>query len=155
MSELQQAIASGQVSAAQIEAHHAAGDLPIVMFEPRFQHTYCSQCLKDCGPGMDGVAGCADHIADASKMVATPQVQLLATKHTGMRVDYRGLFKQSRAALRNEPALAEMLRQFQDHLTELGERWYSGDVAVVDEILQLYCVESDARAAIAAIKAAS
>ena len=37
MSQLQQAIASGQVSAAQIEAHRAAGelpDLPIVMFEP-------------------------------------------------------------------------------------------------------------------------
>ena len=75
MTNLQAAIASGQVSAAQIEAHHVAGELPIEMLcrepalKPRFQRTYCSQCLKDCGPGMDGVAGCADHIADASKMV--------------------------------------------------------------------------------------
>lgn len=28
---------------------------------PRFQHTYCAQCLTDIGPGDDGVARCADH----------------------------------------------------------------------------------------------
>lgn len=32
--DLQTAISSGQVSAAQIEAHRAAGELPIQMFEP-------------------------------------------------------------------------------------------------------------------------
>lgn len=76
-------------------------------------------------------------------------VQLLAENHTGMRVDYHGLFRQSREALRQSPALAEMLRQFEDHIRELGQRWYAGDTAVVDEILQLYCVEAEARAAIA------
>ena len=35
---------------------------------------------------------------------------------------------------RAEPGLAEMLRQLQDHLQELGERWYDGDMAVVDEL---------------------
>lgn len=29
----------------------------------RFQHTYCSQCGNDIGPGDDGVARCADHAA--------------------------------------------------------------------------------------------
>ena len=46
MSQLQQAIASGQVLAAQIEAHRAAGELPIVMFEPRLcpaNNVICSQ----------------------------------------------------------------------------------------------------------------
>ena len=33
MTNLQQAISSGQVSAAQVEAHRVAGDLPIVMIE--------------------------------------------------------------------------------------------------------------------------
>lgn len=75
----------------------------------------------------------------------------LADDHKGMRVDYSGLLKQSRGALERgmkEPALAEMLRQLQEHLTELGQRWYAGDTAVVDEILQLYCIEHDTREAL-------
>lgn len=74
---------------------------------------------------------------------------LLAAPHTGMRVDYRGLFRQARAGLHAEPGLAEMLRQLQDHLQELGQRWYAGDMAVVDELLQLYGIESKARASLA------
>src|SRR3546814_9500728 len=63
-----------------------------------------------------------------------------------MRVDYQGLLKQSRDSLtREEPALAEMLRQFESHITQLGRRWYAGDTSAVDEFLQLYCVEHDAR----------
>ena len=55
---LKQAIDSGQVSAEQIEAHRAAGELPI---KPRFLHTYCAQCDKDLGPGFDGVVSCDRH----------------------------------------------------------------------------------------------
>lgn len=84
----------------------------------------------------------------ASQPGSGEAVKLLADKHTGMRVDYQGLFKQARGALRREPVIAEMLRQFQDHMTELGQRWYAGDTAVVDELLQLYCVERDARASL-------
>ncbi|MGN5354358.1 hypothetical protein ACQ4P5_20360 [Ralstonia sp. L16] len=75
----------------------------------------------------------------------------LAAEHSGMRVDYSGLLNQARNGLRQEPALAEMLRQLQDHLAELGGRWYAGDAAAVDEFLQLYCIETDKRA-IAATK---
>lgn len=73
----------------------------------------------------------------------------LAAEHKGMRVDYRGLLQQTREVLRNDPSLAEMLLQLQGHLTELGRRWYAGDTAAVDELLQLYCVESDMRASLA------
>ena len=79
---------------------------------------------------------------------------LLAADHTSMRVDYSGLLKQARAALRSSPGLAEMLRQLQEHLHELGQRWYAGDTAVVDEILQLYCIEHEARAALKAKESA-
>lgn len=75
-------------------------------------------------------------------------VALLAKKHTGMMVDYTGLIGQARSALKHgerSPALAEMLNQLARHIKELGEGWYSGDTAVVDEFLQLYCVEDDAR----------
>jgi hypothetical protein len=41
---------------------------------------------------------------------------------------------------------AEMLRQFQEHIKELGQRYYAGEAACVDEFLQLYCVEREARA---------
>lgn len=75
----------------------------------------------------------------------------LAADHTGWRVDYSGLLKQAREALEHgekEPALADMLRQLQGHLTELGRRWYAGDALVVDELLQLYCVENEASEAL-------
>ncbi|WP_232482026.1 hypothetical protein [Achromobacter denitrificans] len=75
---------------------------------------------------------------------------LLASTHKGMRVDYRGLLHQARADLGRNSALAEMLRQLQVHLRELGQRWYTADTAVVDELLQLYCIESEARAALLA-----
>ena len=76
---------------------------------------------------------------------------LLAADHKGMRVDYSGLLSQCRRALQSrEPANAEMLRQFQGHLQELGRRWYAGDTVAVDEFLQLYCIEHEARAALAA-----
>lgn len=85
-------------------------------------------------------------------------ITLLAEDHKGMRVDYSGLFKQARSSLARggkEPALAEMLRQFEEHITELGARWYAGDTAVVDELLQLYCVNKTARDTLISAKAAT
>lgn len=82
---------------------------------------------------------------------APPPPQLLAKQHQGMKVDYRGLLGQVRRAIKSKAGgHAEMLRQLEDHLTQLGQRWYAGDVTVVDELLQLYCIERDTRAAIAA-----
>lgn len=72
----------------------------------------------------------------------------LAADHTGMRVDYSGLIEGARRGLAGDPGIAEMLRQLCSHLGELGRRWYAGDRKVVDEFLQLYCIESEARAAL-------
>jgi hypothetical protein len=95
-----------------------------------------------------------ERIRAALASAAQPAVPLLAADHKGIRVDYTGLLGQCQRALRHtEPALAEMLRQLQGHLTELGQRWYAGDTAVVDEILQLYCIEDHARAALSAAEA--
>lgn len=77
-------------------------------------------------------------------------LQLLGPEHRGMRVGYHGLFSQARNALRREGGIAEMLRQLEEHLTELGTRWYAGDVQVVDELLQLYSIEREARQALVA-----
>lgn len=80
-----------------------------------------------------------------------PPFDLLAADHKGMRVDYSGLLKQSCRALRlgtKELGLAELLSQLHGHMTELGQRWYHGDTAVVDELLQLYAVEDAERDAL-------
>ena len=42
-----------------------------------------------------------------------------------------------------------MLEELGRNLRELGERFYVGDVAVVDEFLQLYCIARGQRAIIA------
>ena len=79
------------------------------------------------------------------------KVTLLSKDHTGMKVDYRGLLGQvQREIKRSAPGHAEMIRQLQEHMQELGQRWYAGQTEVVDELLQLYCIESGARKALAA-----
>lgn len=75
---------------------------------------------------------------------------VLAPKHTGMKVDYSGLLNQAQRGLQRDPGIAEMLRQLEEHLSELGQRWYDGDATVVDEFLQLYCIQSVRRGVIAA-----
>lgn len=95
--------------------------------------------------------------APVATAAAVP-IPLLAADHKGMRVDYSGVFKHATIALARggkEPGLAEMLRQMKEHITELGQRWYAGDTAVVDELLQLYCVEKDARDALVAASGAA
>lgn len=73
----------------------------------------------------------------------------LAKDHKSMRVDYSGLLSEAGKIIReSDPGYAEMLRQLEGHLQELGKRYYSGDIAVVDEFLQLYCIESEAREAL-------
>lgn len=69
----------------------------------------------------------------------------MAADHTGMRVNYAGLLAQCQRGLVFERGLAEGLRQLAEHLKELGQRYYAGDATAVDEFLQLYCVEREAR----------
>lgn len=77
-----------------------------------------------------------------AEMKAVP----LAPDHEGMMVDYSGMLRQTINALpRSSSVQAEMLRQFQGHLEELGKRFYAGDFKAVDEFLQLYCIADDDR----------
>ena len=73
---------------------------------------------------------------------------ILAETHRGMRVSAEGLLGRIRdgATLRGEEqesgtryTVGELLR----HLEEVGQRYYAGDIAVVDEFLQLYCLAAD------------
>jgi hypothetical protein len=77
---------------------------------------------------------------------------VLAAKYAGMKVDYRGMLRRAQCDLRKSPLSKFMLQELESHLTELGERYYSGDVAAVDEFLQLYCVNQKARSEIAGVE---
>ena len=35
--------------------------MPALAPTPRFEHTYCSQCGRDLGPGNAGLSHCQDH----------------------------------------------------------------------------------------------
>lgn len=87
--------------------------------------------------------------SEAEIVERTASLIPLAIKHTGMRVDYRGMLRQAREHINSSGSgYAEMLRQLEGHLEELGQRWYGGDLSVVDELLQLYCVETELRKAL-------
>lgn len=68
-----------------------------------------------------------------------------APNHTGMKVSYSNLLGHASSVSR-DPAASKALLRLQEHLQELGRRYYAGDVQVVDEFLQLYCVAPNERA---------
>lgn len=68
-----------------------------------------------------------------------------APTHTGMKVSYSSLLGHASSVSR-DPAASKALVRLQEHLQELGRRYYAGDVKVVDEFLQLYCVAPNERA---------
>ncbi|MFZ3119192.1 MAG: hypothetical protein WA159_12815 [Variovorax sp.] len=98
-----------------------------------------------------------DDSAPAPDAGRRPTHPLLAKRHQSTRVDYSGLLGSCQRSLnaRGDTSNAEMLRQLQGHIKELGTRWYAGDTAAVDEIPQLYCVENDAREALSSSTQAS
>jgi len=137
------------------------------------QHLTSAGVLEHDGCGIFIASGDASELIDACMAISThahhekgaaaqavalpatggqaQAVKLLAADHSGMKVDYRGLLSQVQRALkRTDPGHAEMLRQLEGHLQELGQRWYAGITNVVDEFLQLYCIERDARKTVSA-----
>ena len=63
----------------------------------------------------------------------------LAQTHTGMRVCARRILTE------NGRGYSGMRKEMAAHLEEVARRYYAGDVAVVDEFLQLYCFGEQAR----------
>lgn len=67
-----------------------------------------------------------------------PSHPFLAQKHTGMKVSAEGALKAKRGDL-GWFARNEML----NHLKEMSNRFYKGDIKAVDEFLQLYCLDEE------------
>jgi hypothetical protein len=72
-------------------------------------------------------------------------VKLLAADHSGMKVGLsRPVLSGAACAQANRPRLWKCCGSLKA-TCRAGQRWYAGDTDVVDEILQLYCIERDAR----------
>lgn len=71
---------------------------------------------------------------------------LLGPKHDGMRVSATGMLRNV-AAARIGQLYKSCLLELSEHLVELGDRFYSGDVKVVDEFLQFYALDRKRNAA--------
>jgi ATP-dependent phosphoenolpyruvate carboxykinase len=59
----------------------------------------------------------------------------LAEKHNGMRIELSNMKRQK---VRTK---TWVLVELHKHMEIMGERFYSGDIKVVDEFLQLYCCD--------------
>ena len=71
---------------------------------------------------------------------ATAKVYL-AKKHTGMRVDHSGILGRIAGGCKVRDDQRWCLGELDKHLEEMAERFYSGDIAAVDEFLQLWCLD--------------
>lgn len=130
------------------EEQMAAVTAPLTR-EGVIQHLTNAGVLEHDGCGIFIASGDASELIDACMALAANQ---LAPDHDGLRIQYGGLMFHVGNALRQghkEPPLAHAIGQLCQHLKELGKRYYAGDLKVVDEFLQLYCIEEEARAQLA------
>ena len=86
---------------------------------------------------------CNHRLTDANNLTDKSMTKFLAPKRNGFRISAGGVLRRIQNGNRGAElnyACGEMLR----HLEEMATRYYAGDVQVVDEFLQLYCLD-DAR----------
>lgn len=74
-----------------------------------------------------------DLVDTVSQAVRLP----LAKKHDGMKISASGILLRIRGQLKFG---AESMDQ---HLKQMANRYYAGDLSAVDEFLQLYCLDDD------------
>ncbi len=70
-------------------------------------------------------------------------VKYLAEKHTGVTVSCSGLLERIADGCKVRPDQRFLLGEMYKHLQETAARFYSGDIKVVDEFLQLYCLDEE------------
>jgi len=65
----------------------------------------------------------------------------LAKKYTGMMISADGILNRIKNGARPDKAIRYSCGELYKHLKEMAERYYSGEIEVVDEFLQLYCLD--------------
>lgn len=66
---------------------------------------------------------------------------ILAPKHRGMKISANGVLGRIRDKWEVDESLRYACGEMLNHLEELGQRFYAGDIKVVDEFLQLYTLD--------------
>ena len=96
---------------------------------------HCANCAAGAGE-MASLLGVSPAPVVNQQLTTEPgPVATLAPKHQGMCISARGLL--SRVGGHLKGGAREMLK----HLDEMADRYYAGDIAAVDEFLQLYCLD--------------
>ena len=96
---------------------------------------HCANCAAGAGE-MASLLGVNPAPVVNQQLTTEPApVATLAPKHQGMCISARGLLSRVGGHLKGGPR--EMLK----HLDEMADRYYAGDIAAVDEFLQLYCLD--------------
>jgi hypothetical protein len=124
--------------------------LAALLNEAAGQIRWLSECLTNLSEGMDDpeerhdpseeerllerIGQVIAMLAAAPQPPTAPAVPL-AAKHHGMRISAHGLLARVGGYLKG--GAREMLK----HLDEMATRYYAGDIAAVDEFLQLYCLD--------------
>ena len=67
---------------------------------------------------------------------------ILAEKHTGMRISASGILGRIKTGWKVDRSLRFGCGEMLKHLEQMADRFYSGDIKVVDEFLQLYCLDN-------------
>lgn len=69
--------------------------------------------------------------------------KLLGPKHTGMRIPVSGILTRIIRGEKLDKGSRYMIEKLLEHLEETGRRFYSSDIKVIDEFLQLYCLDNN------------
>jgi hypothetical protein len=78
----------------------------------------------------------------ADRVNTEPAVQApLAKKHENMRISLNGMLGRIARGATVEDHHRYAIGEFLKHCEELAKRFYSGDMYVIDEFLQLYCLD--------------
>lgn len=96
---------------------------------------HCANCAAGAGE-MASLLGVSPAPVVNQQLTTEPGPAVpLAARHYGMCISARGLLVRVGGHLK--AGAREMLK----HLDEMATRYYAGDIAVVDEFLQLYCLD--------------
>lgn len=91
-------------------------------------------------PGWARLAPLLGASEPAASAPAICRDDLLAPKHTGMRISADGILGRIRDG-RYFRGLNYGCGVLLDHLNQMAARFYAGDIRAVDEFLQLYCLD--------------
>jgi hypothetical protein len=69
------------------------------------------------------------------------RAEYLAEKHRGMKISAAGVLRRISEGWKVDAGLRYGAGELLGHLQSMADQFYAGDIKVVDEFLQLYCLD--------------